>query len=118
MTAADNNTADKTSIASSIASIGKEARDDVHSAIDQAADKVKPVVENVAKSVHAGVEKVGDTVEAASDKVVEGGKQFSATCQQWKDTGSEYVRGNPVVSLLVAAVAGYGLSKLVGARSK
>lgn len=114
MTTADN----KTNIASSIASIGKDARDGVHSAIDQAADKVKPVVETVAKSVHDGVEQVSDKAEAVSDKLVEGGKQFSATCQQWKDSSSAYVRDNPAVSLLVAAVAGYGLSKLVGARSK
>ena len=47
---------------------------------------------------------------------MERGKELSAAAQRASETGRTYVRERPATSLLVALAAGYGLSKLLGAR--
>ena len=91
--------------------------------IDKVAEQAKPVVEKVASSVHEGVDQVGekitqvsDTVAKASERLLERGKQLGAVCQKAGESGRGYVRERPGVSLLIAAAAGYGLSKLLSSR--
>ncbi|MEG2961913.1 MAG: hypothetical protein RR860_04425, partial [Janthinobacterium sp.] len=72
---------------------------------------------------HEGVEQVGvrivkvsDSMSKASERLMARGKQLGAACQRAGETGRDYVRERPAVSLLIAAAAGYGLSKLLGSR--
>jgi len=101
----------------------QDARKDLHSTIDKVADQAQPLVDKVATRAHDGVDQVGDAIEQASDTVASAsgrllarGKELSAACQRASDSGREYVRERPAVSLLIAAAAGYGLSKLLSSR--
>ena len=113
--------------ATDIKDTAQDARKDAHNAVDKVADKVadkaQPVIDKVAASVHSGVDQVGekinavsDSVSSASDKLLERGTEWGAACQRAGETGRTYVRERPATSLLVALAAGYGLSKLLGAR--
>ncbi len=109
--------------ANNINNTAQDVRKDVHEAVDKAADKAQPAINKVASSVHNGVDQVGekigavsDSVSAASAKLMARGKEWSAAAQRAGETGRSYVRERPATSLLVALAAGYGLSKLLGAR--
>ncbi|NRR28974.1 hypothetical protein HSX11_02140 [Oxalobacteraceae bacterium] len=108
-----------------VTQIGKDLRADAHSAIDRTADKVPPMTDRAASFAHSsvdkvadGVEKAADTVESASTSVLERGKKIGVAYKQFAETGRGYVRTSPAISVLLAAAAGYGLSKLLGARGK
>lgn len=110
-------------VSSDLNGTAQDARKDLHSTIDKVADKAQPLVDKVATRAHDGVDRVGDTIEQVSDTVsgasgrlLARGKEWSAACQRAGDSGREYVRERPAVSLLIAAVAGYGLSKLLSSR--
>ncbi|KAB8043407.1 DUF883 family protein [Janthinobacterium aquaticum] len=109
--------------AADVKDTAQDASKDVHKTIDKVADQAKPVVDKVASSVHEGVDQVGekisqvsDTVSKASERLMERGKQLGAACQKAGESGRGYVRERPGVSLLIAAAAGYGLSKLLSSR--
>ncbi|MGK5024560.1 hypothetical protein [Janthinobacterium sp. RB2R34] len=109
--------------ANDINNTAQDVRKDAHNAVDKVADKAQPVVNKVATSLHNGVDQVGekisavsDSVSSASEKLMERGKEWSAAAQRASETGRTYVRERPATSLLVALAAGYGLSKLLGAR--
>lgn len=109
--------------AADVKDTAQDASKDVHKTIDRVADQAKPVVDKVASSVHEGVDQVGekisqvsDTVSKASERLMERGKQLGAACQKAGESGRGYVRERPGVSLLIAAAAGYGLSKLLSSR--
>ncbi len=101
-----------------LSKVAKDTREELHSAIDKAAEKVQPLTDRLASSAHDGVDYAGDKIESASDSLVTRGKQLGAAYHRFADTGRGYVRSSPAVSLLVAVAAGYGLSKLLGSRSK
>lgn len=111
------NTTDKFSTErDTVVQMGKDARADLHTAVDKAADQAQPVADRLATSAHNGIDQVGDTVKAVSATLSERGKQAAVAYDRFAETGRGYVRGKPVMSLLVALAAGYGLSKLIGAR--
>jgi ElaB/YqjD/DUF883 family membrane-anchored ribosome-binding protein len=93
-----------------------DKRAELHGAIDKAANSAQPAVERMATSVHAGVDKVSDTIAGVSGSITDGTRQVSDAYQRYAETGRDYVRSNPATSLLVALAAGYGLSKILGAR--
>ncbi|WP_296000978.1 hypothetical protein [Rugamonas sp.] len=99
-----------------VTQIGKDMRADAHSAIDKVADKVPPATDRLATRAHNGVDSVADGVNGVADTVAARGKQLSAAYQQFADTGRDYVRTSPAIAVLLAAAAGYGLSKLFGSR--
>ena len=113
-----NNTADNKLNAArdGVTQINKDLRADAHTAIDKAADKVPPATDRLATRAHNGVDAVADTVDGVSTTVVAKGKQLSAAYQQFADSGRDYVRTSPAIAVLLAAAAGYGLSKLLGSR--
>ena len=113
-----NNTADNKLNAArdGVTQINKDLRADAHTAIDKVADKVPPATDRIATRAHNGVDAVADTVDGVSSTVVAKGKQLSAAYQQFADSGRDYVRTSPAISVLLAAAAGYGLSKLLGSR--
>lgn len=94
----------------------RNVRADLHRAIDTAAEKAQPMASRLASGAHAGVDRVGDTVNQVSGTLSERGKQVGASYKKLADTGRGYVVTSPVVSLLVAVAAGFGLSKLLSQR--
>jgi ElaB/YqjD/DUF883 family membrane-anchored ribosome-binding protein len=96
----------------------KDTRSDMHSAIDKAAEKVQPTAERLASTAHQTVDKLADTASSVSAKMDERSKQLGAAYQRFAETGRNYVRSSPGVSVLVAVAAGFGLSKLISAASK
>ena len=61
------------------------------------------------KSVSGSVESVSERVAARSKQVTEGYKKLA-------ETGRSQVRASPAISVLIAAAAGYGISKLLNSR--
>jgi len=103
--------------------VGRDARADLHGAIDKAAERAHPAIDRLAVTAHGGVDKVGDTLVKAGDKLddvqvtlAERTKQLGEAYKRFAETGRGYVRTSPAVSVLVAVAAGYGLSKLIGSR--
>jgi ElaB/YqjD/DUF883 family membrane-anchored ribosome-binding protein len=100
-----------------VTQIGKDLRADAHAAIDKVADKVPPTTDRLAASAHTGVDKVADTVESTSDRLAARGKQVAESYTKLAESGRSHVRASPAISVLIAAAAGYGLSKLLSSRS-
>lgn len=114
-----------------VTQIGNNLRADAHAAIDKVADKVPPTTDRLADKAHTGVDKVADgvnkmadgvnkvadTVESTSDRLIARGKQVTASCKAMTESGRSHVRASPAISVLLAAAAGYGLSKLLSSRS-
>lgn len=100
-----------------VTQIGKDLRADAHATIDKVAEKIPPATERLATQAHTGVDKVADTAESASERLAVRGKQAVETYKQLTESSRNHVRANPVISVLVAAAAGYGISKLFGSRS-
>jgi ElaB protein len=101
----------------------QDTRQDLHHTIDKVASQVQPLVDKVVTHARDGVDQVGERIEQVSDsisktseRVMARGKQLGAACQRAGETGRGYVRERPAMSLLIAAAAGYGLSKLLGSR--
>ncbi|HEX5342741.1 MAG TPA: hypothetical protein VFX55_09620 [Duganella sp.] len=100
-----------------VTQIGKDLRADAHATIDKVADQVPPTTERLRAQAHTGVDKVADGVESTSERLAARGKQLAASCRNLTESSREHVRASPVISVLVAAAAGYGISKLLGSRS-
>lgn len=101
----------------------QDTRQDLHRTIDKVASQAQPLADKVATRAHDSVDQVGDrieqvsdTVSKASERLMARGKQLGVACQRAGETGRDYVRERPAMSLLIAAAAGYGLSKLLGSR--
>jgi ElaB/YqjD/DUF883 family membrane-anchored ribosome-binding protein len=101
-----------------ITPIGQALRADAHTAIDHAADRIPQATDRLAASAHQGVDTLADGAESVSQRLATRGKQLGGAYRQCADTGRGYVRSSPALSVLLAAAAGYGLSKLLGSRSK
>ncbi|MES2162361.1 MAG: hypothetical protein V4476_14475 [Pseudomonadota bacterium] len=106
-----------------VTQIGNNLRADAHAAIDKVADKVPPTTDRLANSAHNGVDKVADgvnkvadTVESTSGRLVARGKQVGESYKALAESGRGRVRAHPAMSVLLAAAAGYGLSKLLSSR--
>jgi ElaB/YqjD/DUF883 family membrane-anchored ribosome-binding protein len=94
----------------------KDTRSDLHNTIDKYAEKVPAAAERVAASAHAGVDKVADTVGNASAKLDRKSEELGVAYRRMAETGRDYVRKSPAVSVLVAMAAGYAVSRLFGSR--
>ena len=57
---------------------------------------------------------MSDTINDVSRPLAESSKQMAVAYKRFAETGRDYVRSSPGVSLLLAATVGYGLSKLFG----
>lgn len=113
----DNTTDNKLNAArDGVTQIGKDLRADAHTAIDKAAEKIPTAADRLATSAHTGVDKVADTVEGAQHTLIERGQQLGVAYKRMAETGRGYVRTAPAISVLLAAAAGYGLSKLFSSR--
>lgn len=106
-----------------VTKINKDLRADAHATIDRVADKVPANTDRLATTAHTGVDKVADTVDSVNSKwdgtverITAGTKQLSENAKVWTETGRTKVRANPALSVLIAAAAGYGISKLLSSR--
>lgn len=106
-----------------VTQIGKDLRADAHAAIDRVADKVPPTTDRLATSAHNGVDKVANgvesvsgTVESVSERVAARSKQVTESYKKLAESGRSHVRSSPAISVLIAAAAGYGISKLLSSR--
>ncbi|NGZ88372.1 hypothetical protein [Duganella aceris] len=100
-----------------VTQIGKDLRSDAHATIDKVADKIPPATDRAAAAAHTGVDKVADTVESTSDRLAARSKQVAESYTKLAESGRSHVRASPAISVLIAAAAGYGLSKLLSSRS-
>jgi ElaB protein len=100
-----------------VTQIGKDLRADAHATIDKVAEKIPPAVDRLAATAHTGVDKVADTAETTSDRLIARGKQVSESYKALAESGRSHVRASPAISVLIAAAAGYGISKLLSSRS-
>ncbi len=113
----ENSTDNKLNVArDGVTQIGKDLRSEAHSAIDKAADKIAPATDRLASSAHTGVDKVADSMEDAGHTLLERGQQLGVAYKHMAETGRSYVRTRPAISVLLAAAAGYGLSRLFNSR--
>lgn len=99
-----------------VTQIGKDLRADAHSAIDKVAEQVPPLTNRLAERAHGGVDAVADRADGAADSVAARSRQLADSYKRFAESGRGYVRSSPVTSVLLAAAAGYGLSKLFGLR--
>lgn len=100
-----------------VTQISKDLRADAHATIDKVADKVPPTTDRLAATAHTGVDKVADTVESTSERLAARTKQMGESYKALAESGRTHVRNSPAISVLIAAAAGYGISKLLGSRS-
>ena len=100
-----------------VTQIGKDVRADTHATIDQLANKAPQAADRLANAAHNTVDKVADSVESNTDRLIARSKQMRESAKALAESGRDRVRANPAVSVLVAAAAGYGLSKLLGSRN-
>jgi ElaB/YqjD/DUF883 family membrane-anchored ribosome-binding protein len=94
----------------------KDTRGDMHHTIDKMAEKVPAATERLAASAHAGVDKVADGVSNVSASLDRKSEQLGVAYRRMAETGRDYVRKSPAISILVAAAAGYAVSRLFGTR--
>ena len=106
-----------------VTQIGKDLRADAHAAIDRVADKVPPTADRLATRAHTGVDKVADgvqsvsgTVDSVSERLAVRSKQVTESYKKLAESGRSHVRSSPAISVLIAAAAGYGISKLLNSR--
>lgn len=106
-----------------VTQIGKDLRADAHAAIDRVADKVPPTADRLATRAHTGVDKVADgvasvsgTVDSVSERLAVRSKQVTEGYKKLAESGRSHVRSSPAISVLIAAAAGYGISKLLNSR--
>lgn len=92
---------------------GKEARDEIKDVIDKTADKVQPVADRLASGAKDGLQRASETLDKTAVTLAERGRQIAVAYEGFAESGAGFVRKRPAVSLLVAAAAGYGLSKLL-----
>jgi ElaB protein len=100
-----------------VTQIGKDLRSDAHAAIDKVAAQVPPTTDRLAAGAHTGVDKVADTVESTSERLAARSKQVTESYKVLAESGRAHVRNSPAISVLIAAAAGYGISKLLSSRS-
>ena len=103
--------------------IGKDLRADAHAAIDRVADKVPPTTDRLAARAHDGVDKVANgvesvsgTMDSVSERLAVRSKQVTESYKKLAESGRSHVRSSPAISVLIAAAAGYGISKLLSSR--
>lgn len=96
---------------------GRDTRANLHGAIDRAADLAQPTADRLAGKAHAGVDRVGDKIELATETLSDRRKQVNEAYRHFTESSRLQVRSNPITSVLLAAAAGYALSKLFGSRN-
>ncbi len=73
-------------------------------------------IDKVSDIAHEAVDKATNTANQVADKFSEKGEELMNTEERLRKEYSNYIRENPGKSLLIAAGAGFILSRLLGGR--
>lgn len=92
--------------------IGATRRAELHGAVDRLADQAQPTADLLAGKAHAGIDVVGDGLDKAKVSLTERRQQAADAYRQFTESSRTQVRSSPLTSVLVAAAAGYAISKL------
>ena len=91
----------------------------VHATVNSAADaadiaarKVKPAIDQVAAMAHQAVDKAAASAAPAIDWVGEQGESLNATQKKLVSDTSAYIAANPLISVSVAVLAGFLISRM------
>jgi len=84
----------------------------VADAADVAARKAKPTIEQVAAMAHQAVDKAAASAAPAVDWIGEQGESLNATQKKLVSDTSAYIAANPLMSVGVAVLAGYVISRM------
>lgn len=97
-----------------VTQFGKDARDELREVLDKTADQVQPAADRLASSAKSGLKHAGETIDSASVSLAARGRQLANAYGNAAESGASFVRRRPGASLLIAAAAGYGISRLFG----
>lgn len=82
-------------------------------AADGAARRAKPAIDQVASMAHQVVEKAAASAAPAADWLGEQGESLNATQKKLVTNTSAYIAANPLMSVGVAVLAGFLISRMV-----
>jgi ElaB/YqjD/DUF883 family membrane-anchored ribosome-binding protein len=82
-------------------------------AADGATRKAKPVIDQVAAKAHDVVDKAAATAAPAADWLGEKGESLNAAQKRLIDDTSAYISANPLMSVGVAMLAGFLISRVI-----
>lgn len=82
-------------------------------AADGAARKAKPAIDQVAAMAHQVVEKAAASAAPAVDWLGEQGESLNATQKKVVSDTSAYIAANPLMSVGVAVLAGFLISRMI-----
>ena len=85
----------------------------VAEAADGAARKAKPAIDQVAAMAHQVVEKAAASAAPAADWIGEQGESLNATQKKLVSDTSAYIAANPLMSVGVAVLAGFLISRMI-----
>jgi alkylation response protein AidB-like acyl-CoA dehydrogenase len=106
--ATNSNAAATAAIPQSVDRAAKSA----HSGIDAATDAAHPTIDRLA----AGAHKLVDNADEVADQAVQALGEAGVKGEQLIASGTGYVREHPLLTLGLAVVAGYVLSRLLTSR--
>ncbi len=99
--------------------IVNKASSNAHAAVDSLADtadvavrKAKPAIEKVATLAHQAVDKVAASAAPAADWLGDQGASLAAAQKKVVSDTSAYISANPLMSVGIAALAGYLISRM------
>lgn len=82
-------------------------------AADGAASRARPAIDQVASMAHQVVEKAAASAAPAADWLGEQGESLNATQKKLVANTSAYIAANPLMSVGVAVLAGFLISRMV-----
>jgi ElaB/YqjD/DUF883 family membrane-anchored ribosome-binding protein len=88
------------------------AADSAHRAVDAAADAAAPFIEGLASRAHDTVDKTASAAGVMADRISTAGEQLSATGSRFYNSGTAYIRENPLTAVTIAAALGYLISRV------
>ena len=94
-------------------SSAQSAINSVADSADAAARKAQPAVERVAAMAHQAVDQPAGSAAPALDWLGQQGESLNATQKKLVSNSSAYISANPLVSVGVAVVAGFILSRMI-----
>lgn len=74
------------------------------------------ITDKVSHSAHEAYDKIADATSQAAETLGEKGEQLKKTEQQLMKNCSGFISDNPIMSVSIAAAAGFLLSRLVSGR--
>ena len=84
-----------------------------HNALDTAVDKAAPAVNRIVEKAHAAIDRVAEKATPAAEALQSAVDQTKQKSTRMMEACAESVRAQPLISIGIAAVAGYLLGRLM-----